>query len=210
MSNKWNITDFVYWYSIVEIAYCSERSQSCHIKLYRPSVWKLCLNLNSNVPRDLRMIKSLDARLPWYWNKIHILKAKPRGQSHWPVYAMQLSIDSLFCIGLSLNATLVQINPLFCFFDHNFQAKSSNFENFENRRGTFKRNVEIAWFFFFFFFFFCAFHTQLPTRFGSVTQWPFFARIDTDGPLFSCIGIGAHCHFCMWLSPSGKNIRTLG
>ena len=31
----------------VDISHCSGWSQSWHIKLYRPSVWKLCLNLNS-------------------------------------------------------------------------------------------------------------------------------------------------------------------
>ena len=54
VSNKKNITDyFVQWflcwkaYCNVDISHCSGWSQSWCIKLYRPSVWKLRLNLNS-------------------------------------------------------------------------------------------------------------------------------------------------------------------
>ena len=54
VSNKQNITDFLcsdFYVDRptvnVDISHCSGWSQSWHIKLYRPSVWKLCLNLNS-------------------------------------------------------------------------------------------------------------------------------------------------------------------
>ena len=62
VSNKWNITCCM----LIHVLYCWNSlllwmEPELSIKLYRPSLWKLCLNLNSNVSRDLRMIISLDA-----------------------------------------------------------------------------------------------------------------------------------------------------
>ena len=77
---QWQVRKWPVCCCYVEIVYCSEWSQSCHNKLYRPSAWKMCLNLNSNVPRDLRMIKSMKALMQGYANTCNGIK--------WPILAL--------------------------------------------------------------------------------------------------------------------------
>ena len=112
VSNKQNITDFLcsdFYVDRptvnVDISHCSGWSQSWHIKWYRPSVWKLCLNLNSiSVSRFKNDQKPWCKAITWKYNGM---------------VAVSWSWCLLVCIGwiinLNVKAILSSSDHLVCF-----------------------------------------------------------------------------------------------
>ena len=144
---------------------------------------------------------------------------------------MGLSIDPLFCLGLSPNTPpfyyFTPNDTQFLFFDPNFPAKSSNFKKLCKSQRKVQKEMcyKLPGF--------CAIsHLMTFPFFGSVTQRPLFSNKKnvTDNPLIWCIGKstpsllyvrspGVLLHFLCWyfnltwslqqgfIMPAGENCR---